>query len=83
MSQPRRFDTLRAKPAKPITTGEQEPIESVIRRLFLAGADGPRVLAWMIDEVSNAQSPNSPEAVLRDADGQRRFVQRIREICAG
>lgn len=83
MPQPRRFDSLRHRAPEPITTGQEEPIESVIKRLFLTGIDGPRVMAWMLDQVDDAQSPNAPEAVLRDADGQRRFVQRLRRICAG
>lgn len=83
MNSPRRFDSLRARPAAPIGAGEQEPIESVIRRLFVTGADGPRVLAWMLEETGRTTPANCPEAVLREAEGARRFVEKVRNILGG
>lgn len=83
MTSPRRFDSLRARPTAPITTGEQEPVESVIRRLFVTSADGHRVLAWMLEETGRATALNAPEPVLRDAEGARRFVEKVRGIIGG
>jgi hypothetical protein len=83
MTSPRRFDALRARPAAPVSTGEQEPIESVIRRLFVTSADGHRVLAWMLEETGRTTALNAPEAVLRDAEGARRLVEKIRGIIGG
>lgn len=78
MQAPRRFDSLRAsRTPQPNVASQDEPIEAVVRRLFLAGVDGPRVLAWMQDEVSRPTPLGCSEAVLREAEGARRFVQRL------
>ena len=82
-SKPRRFDSLRARAPQPITSGEQEPIEKVIRRLFATGADGPRVMAWLMARADEVTPLNASEAVLRDAEGRRRLVQDIRRIVFG
>jgi len=74
----RRFDALRGSRARPTSVASQEePIESVVRRLFLTGSDGPRVLAWMQDEAGKPTPLGCSEAQLRDAEGARRFVQKI------
>ena len=82
MSQ-RNFASLRARPAVPISTGEEEPIESVIRRLFVTSGDGNRVLAWMMNETEGACALGSSEALIRDAEGARRFVAKVRSMIAG
>ena len=83
MTSPRRFDALRARTAAPLSTGEQEPIESVIKRLFVTGADGPRVLGWMLETTGQTTPLNCAEPVLREAEGARRFVEKIRNILGG
>lgn len=76
--QPRRFDSLRAARApKAQIASQDEPIEAVVRRLLFAGADGPRVLAWMQDEAGKPTPLGCSEAVLREAEGARRFVQKL------
>jgi len=84
MQAPRRFDSLRASRAPSSSVASQEePIDLVVRRLFLAGIDGPRVLAWMQDEVSKPTPLGCSEAVLREAEGSRRFVQRLIDMGRG
>ena len=78
MSGPRRFDSLRAATARPASIASQEePIESVVRRHMLVSADGQRVLAWLVDEVTAATPLGCSEAALRDAEGARRIVQKL------
>lgn len=79
--QPRRFDSLRAsRTPQPSIASQDEPIELLVRRLFLTGLDGPRVLAWMQDEAGRPTPLGCSDAVLREAEGARRFVQRLIDI---
>lgn len=76
MSGPKTFASLRGRPAAP-ARAEEEPIELVFRRHMIASADGQRLLAWMRAEVEDATPINCSEAALRDAEGARRFVQKM------
>ena len=59
----------------------EEPIETVVARL--AGQpDGRRLMEWMLEEVLVGSHPNASDAWLREAEGARRLVMRIREMAA-
>lgn len=73
---PRRFDSLRPSRTVPHTT-QEEPIGSLIRRHLIANADGQRILAWMQEEAGRVTPLGASEAVLREAEGKRRFVEAL------
>ena len=79
MSQPpkRTFASLRGRPPVSISSDQAEPIESRARRLFLAGADGPAVLNWLMDRANAVTPLGSSDAVLREAEGARRFMDGV------
>lgn len=78
MSGPRRFDALRSSRAKPQSvSSHEESIDLVIRRHLLANNDGLRILDWMLNEVNRPTPLGCAEAVLREAEGARRFVQKL------
>lgn len=81
MSARRTFDSLRGAPDKPEPADGREPIERVMRRCF-ATADGERLLEWLIAEAFRVTSPNCSEAMLREAEGARRLVEKMRETGA-
>lgn len=72
----RRWSDLRPKAPAP-ETSKEETIEQVLRRVW-AGCDMPgdgrRVLLWMKDSAGAVTPPNTPEAILRDREGQRRLI---------
>ena len=76
--QPKRtFASLRHRPPAPIASDQAEPIESRARRLFLSGADGPAVLNWLLDRANAVTPPASSDALLREAEGARRFMDGV------
>lgn len=81
VSPPRRFSDLRRVESKPTVVPDHgdEPIEAVMRRLFLTGSDGPRVLAWMEAQVGAPQLAEEPtDRALSMAEGARRFVHSLK-----
>lgn len=83
MSSPRRFSDLRRVPAAPTIVPDHgdEPIETVLRRLFLTGSDGPRALAWMESQVGAPQLAEEPsDRALSMAEGARRFVHSLKSM---
>lgn len=77
----RRFADLRARPEKPEADPGREPIEIAMRRCFTT-ADGERALDWLVSEASRLTPENCPESVLREAEGARRLVARLRAVLA-
>lgn len=77
----RRFDDLRGKPDKPEADAGSEPIERAIKRC-LATPDGERLLYWLISEAGAVTPVNCPESVLREAEGVRRLVAKLRSLIA-
>lgn len=77
----RKFDDIRAAaPARPDTA--EEPIERVFRRLK-AEPDGARALAWMQARVQRVTPVGASEAMLREAEGARRFVEEVLTLTHG
>lgn len=80
--QPRRFDNLRARLAKPIASDKEERIEITARRLF-SSPDGQRVLQWFVVGANEVTPLGASDATLREAEGARRFMDRtLRAISA-
>lgn len=83
MTQPRRkWADMRGVVEAPAQRLTEEPIEQVMRRLFCATTDGQRVLNWMVETSHAACHPAATDAALREAEGARRFVARVREMTA-
>lgn len=80
MVSPRKFSDLRRVQAKdlPVPDHKDEAIETVIRRLFMTGTDGPRVLAWMEQEVGRPLAEEPTDRALSLAEGARRFVHSLK-----
>lgn len=81
MSSPRTFRGLRTEQVKsvPVPDHADEPIETVLRRLFLTGTDGPRALAWMEAQVAAPlTAPEPTDRALSLAEGARRFVHSLK-----
>lgn len=76
----RTFRALRdgALPVEPTT----EPIERAIERLFRT-ADGPRVLAWIVETTHAPCPPVADDRALREAEGARRFASNLRRTALG
>lgn len=78
---PRRFDALRSRPVASVASEQEEPVEARARRLFMSGADGPAVLAWMMERANRVTPLGAGNDVLREAEGARRFMtDMLREI---
>jgi len=57
----------------------EEPIETVIARL--AGTpDGRRLFTFLLEEAVSGNPPNATDAALREAEGARRLVMKLREM---
>lgn len=83
MSSPRTFKDLRRAVSKPtvVPDHDDEPIETVIKRLFRTGSDGPRVLSWMESQVgAPLTAPEPSDRALSLAEGARRFVHSLKSM---
>ena len=79
----RKFSDLRRAPTKPTLVPDhaEEPIETVMRRVFLTGSDGPRIMAWMESQVgAPLQSEEPSDRALSLAEGARRFVHSLKSM---
>jgi hypothetical protein len=81
VSGPRKFTSLRQKSA-PARVSPEEPIEAKIKRALLLG-DGPAVLAWLQDEAFALTPAGCSEAMLREAEGARRLVDKLMRVVEG
>jgi len=74
----RKWSDLR--PPAPVRKAEvEEPIETVIARL--AGThDGRRLFEFLMEEGLRPTPVGAPDSLVREADGARRLVDRLRDM---
>lgn len=70
------------RPPAPVRTVQvEDPIETVVARL--AGThDGRRLFEFLMEESLRPSPVNAPDSLVREADGARRLVDRLRDMAS-
>jgi hypothetical protein len=70
------------RPPAPVRTVQvEDPIETVIARLS-GTHDGRRLFEFLMEEALRPTPVGAPDSLVREADGARRLVDRLRDMAS-